>query len=47
LTAYRGRSVEPLIPEIVGEGEEVRVVLPGIADSQNLKGLIAEFRRPD
>ncbi|MGH2937888.1 MAG: NUDIX hydrolase [Solirubrobacterales bacterium] len=47
LTAYRGRSVEPLIPEVVGEGDDIRVVLPGVADSQNLKNLVAEFRRPD
>lgn len=45
LTAYRGRSVEPLIPEIVGEGEEIRVVLPGVADSRNLKNLVEDFRR--
>jgi 8-oxo-dGTP pyrophosphatase MutT (NUDIX family) len=45
LTAYRGRSVEPLIPEVLGEGEEARVVLPGVADSRNLKNLVAEFRR--
>lgn len=45
MTAYRGRSVEPLIPEVVGEGEETRIVLPGIADSRNLKNLVAEFRR--
>ena len=45
LTAYRGRSVEPLIPEVIGEGEEARVVLPGIADSRNLKNLVEEFRR--
>ena len=25
--------------------EETRVVLPGVADSQNLKNLVAEFRR--
>jgi 8-oxo-dGTP pyrophosphatase MutT (NUDIX family) len=46
LSAYRGRSVEPLIPELVEEGEELRVVLPGIADSQNIKNLVQEFRRP-
>jgi 8-oxo-dGTP pyrophosphatase MutT (NUDIX family) len=45
MTAYRGRSVEPLIPEVVGEGEDTRIVLPGIADSRNLKNLVAEFRR--
>jgi 8-oxo-dGTP pyrophosphatase MutT (NUDIX family) len=46
LSAYRGRSVEPLIPELVEEGEELRVVLPGVADSQNIKNLVQEFRRP-
>jgi len=45
LTAYRGRSVEPLIPEVIGEGEATRVVLPGVADSGNLKNLVEEFRR--
>jgi 8-oxo-dGTP pyrophosphatase MutT (NUDIX family) len=45
LTAYRGRSVEPLIPEVVGEGEDIRVVLPGIADSSDLKNLVQEIRR--
>ena len=47
LSAYRGRPVEPLIPELVEEGEELRVVLPGIADSQNIRNLVQEFRRPD
>ncbi|MBS1678289.1 MAG: NUDIX hydrolase [Actinobacteria bacterium] len=45
LAAYRGRSVEPLIPELIDEGEEIRVVLPGIADSRNLKNLVEDFRR--
>jgi 8-oxo-dGTP pyrophosphatase MutT (NUDIX family) len=45
LTAYRGRSVEPLIPEVLGEGEEIRVVLPGIADSRDVKNLVQEIRR--
>ncbi|HVX33007.1 MAG TPA: NUDIX hydrolase [Solirubrobacterales bacterium] len=45
MTAYRGRSVEPLIPEVIGEGEDTRIILPGIADSRNLKNLVAEFRR--
>ncbi|HTT93339.1 MAG TPA: NUDIX hydrolase [Solirubrobacterales bacterium] len=44
LAAYRGRSVEPLQPEVIGEGEETRVVLPGIADSRELKNLAEEFR---
>lgn len=47
LDAYRGRSVEPLIPELISEGEETRVVLPGIADSRDLTNLVQEFRRPD
>ncbi|HKZ14905.1 MAG TPA: NUDIX hydrolase [Solirubrobacterales bacterium] len=47
LSAYRGRSVEPLQPEVVGEGEETRVVLPGIADSRELKNLAEEFRPRD
>jgi hypothetical protein len=47
LAAYRGRSVEPLIPEVISEGEETRVVLPGIADSQNITNLVQEFRRAD
>ncbi|HEY2479127.1 MAG TPA: NUDIX hydrolase [Solirubrobacterales bacterium] len=45
LDAYRGRSVEPLQPEVVGEGEDIRVVLPGIADSRELKNLAEEIRR--
>ena len=47
LAAYRGRSVEPLQPEVVGEGEETRIVLPGIADSRELKNLAEEFRPRD
>jgi len=45
LAAYRGHSVEPLIPEVISEGEETRVVLPGIADSQDITNLVPEFRR--
>ena len=45
LDAYRGRSVEPLIPELISDGEETRVVLPGIADSQDITNLVQEFRR--
>jgi 8-oxo-dGTP pyrophosphatase MutT (NUDIX family) len=45
LAAYRGRSVDPLQPEVVGEGEETRIVLPGIADSSDLKNL-AELNQP-
>ncbi len=29
LEAARGRSVEPIMPKVVGEGKEQRVVLPG------------------
>ncbi len=39
LDAYRGRSVIPLQPEVIGEGEATRIVLPGIADSTGLKNL--------
>lgn len=39
LTAYRGRSLEPVLPEVVGEGEATRIILPGIADSRDLKNL--------
>ncbi|MBS1887054.1 MAG: NUDIX hydrolase [Actinobacteria bacterium] len=46
LDAYRGRALEPLVPEIVGEGAEARVVLPGFGDSFDLKNL-AEDLRPD
>jgi 8-oxo-dGTP pyrophosphatase MutT (NUDIX family) len=47
LAAYRGRSVEPLQPEVIGEGEDIRIVLPGIADSRELKNLAEDFRRRD
>jgi 8-oxo-dGTP pyrophosphatase MutT (NUDIX family) len=47
LDAYRGRSVEPLMPEIITEGEEIRVVLPGIADSGRMQNLAAEIRVRD
>ena len=33
LAAYRGSSTEPIQPELVGEGEEARLVLPGLPDS--------------
>lgn len=39
LAAYRGRSVEPVQPQVIGEGEEIRIVLPGIADSTDFKNL--------
>jgi 8-oxo-dGTP pyrophosphatase MutT (NUDIX family) len=47
LDAYRGRSVEPLMPEVITEGEEIRVVLPGIADSGRMRNLAAEIRVRD
>jgi 8-oxo-dGTP pyrophosphatase MutT (NUDIX family) len=33
LAAYRGRSTEPIQPQLVGEGDEARLVLPGLPDS--------------
>jgi 8-oxo-dGTP pyrophosphatase MutT (NUDIX family) len=46
LAAYRGRSVDrPLIPEVIGDGDERRIVVPGVADSRDLKNLIEEVRR--
>lgn len=39
LDAYRGRSTEPIMPEVVGEGDERRLVLPGIPGSVQLKDL--------
>ncbi len=32
LTAHRGRSVEPILPKVIGSFEEHRVVLPGDPD---------------
>jgi 8-oxo-dGTP pyrophosphatase MutT (NUDIX family) len=45
LAAYRGHSIEPVQPELVGEGEETRIVLPGIADSRDM-GKLAELDQP-
>jgi 8-oxo-dGTP pyrophosphatase MutT (NUDIX family) len=39
LAAYRGRSTEPIQPEVVGEGAEQRLVLPGLPDSILLSDL--------
>jgi 8-oxo-dGTP pyrophosphatase MutT (NUDIX family) len=39
LAAYRGRSTEPIMPELVGEGDEQRLVLPGLPDSILLSDL--------
>jgi 8-oxo-dGTP pyrophosphatase MutT (NUDIX family) len=47
LDAYRGRSVEPLMPEFIGEGEETKVVLPGIADSSRMRNLAEEVQLRD
>jgi 8-oxo-dGTP pyrophosphatase MutT (NUDIX family) len=33
LAAYRGRSSEPIMPELVGAGDDMRLVLPGLPDS--------------
>jgi 8-oxo-dGTP pyrophosphatase MutT (NUDIX family) len=33
LAAYRGRSTEPIMPVLVGEGDERRLVIPGIEGS--------------
>jgi 8-oxo-dGTP pyrophosphatase MutT (NUDIX family) len=32
MAAHRGRSVEPILPKVLGDGEEHRVVLPGDPD---------------
>jgi 8-oxo-dGTP pyrophosphatase MutT (NUDIX family) len=39
LAAYRGGSTEPIMPELVGEGDEQRLVLPGLPDSILLSDL--------
>lgn len=39
LAAYRGRSTEPIMPELVGEGNDQRLVLPGLPDSILLSDL--------
>jgi len=36
LAAYRGRSTEPLMPVLRGEGKNARFVVPGIAESEPL-----------
>jgi 8-oxo-dGTP pyrophosphatase MutT (NUDIX family) len=46
LAAYRGRSVDPVQPEVVGEGEDIRIVVPGVADSREFRNL-AEVPRRD
>jgi 8-oxo-dGTP pyrophosphatase MutT (NUDIX family) len=39
LDAYRGRSTEPLMPVLQGEGEDARFVVPGIAESEPVREL--------
>jgi 8-oxo-dGTP pyrophosphatase MutT (NUDIX family) len=45
LAAYRGRSPDPLMPVLQGEGEDARFVVPGIAESEPLREL--RERPPD
>jgi 8-oxo-dGTP pyrophosphatase MutT (NUDIX family) len=44
IAAYRGRSTEPLMPVLEGEGEDARFVVPGIAASERI-GEMAELDR--
>jgi 8-oxo-dGTP pyrophosphatase MutT (NUDIX family) len=39
LDAYRGRSTDPLMPVLQGEGEDARFVVPGIAESEPVSEL--------
>jgi 8-oxo-dGTP pyrophosphatase MutT (NUDIX family) len=39
LAAYRGGSTEPIVPELVGEGDDRRLVLPGLPDSVALRDI--------
>ncbi|HVW47450.1 MAG TPA: NUDIX hydrolase [Solirubrobacterales bacterium] len=39
LAAYRGRSPEPLMPVLEGEGDDARFVVPGIAASEPVREL--------
>jgi 8-oxo-dGTP pyrophosphatase MutT (NUDIX family) len=39
LAAYRGSSTEPILPELVGDGAERRLVLPGLPDSVALRDI--------
>ena len=39
LAAFRGRSTEPLMPVLQGEGESARFVVPGIAESEPVSEL--------
>jgi 8-oxo-dGTP pyrophosphatase MutT (NUDIX family) len=36
IAAYRGRSTEPVMPVLRGEGENARFVVPGIAESERV-----------
>jgi 8-oxo-dGTP pyrophosphatase MutT (NUDIX family) len=36
IAAYRGRSTEPVMPVLRGEGENARFVVPGIAESERI-----------
>jgi 8-oxo-dGTP pyrophosphatase MutT (NUDIX family) len=36
LAAFRGRSTEPVMPVLQGEGEDARFVVPGIAESERV-----------
>jgi 8-oxo-dGTP pyrophosphatase MutT (NUDIX family) len=36
IAAYRGRSTEPMMPVLQGEGEDARFVIPGIAESERV-----------
>jgi 8-oxo-dGTP pyrophosphatase MutT (NUDIX family) len=45
LAAYRGRSPDPLMPVLQGDGEDARFVVPGIAESEPLREL-RELPRP-
>jgi 8-oxo-dGTP pyrophosphatase MutT (NUDIX family) len=44
IAAFRGRSTEPLMPVLEGEGENARFVIPGIAESERI-GEMAELDR--
>jgi 8-oxo-dGTP pyrophosphatase MutT (NUDIX family) len=37
IAAFRGRSTEPLMPVLEGEGEDARFVIPGIAESEPVR----------
>ena len=37
LAAYRGRTTEPVMPVLRGEGEDARFVVPGIGESEPVR----------